>query len=113
MDGFTSLQSDQRELAGRLQQDENGSFAFDTSNRGFQFSVAHRPEAELRDVLKAFTLPSAPEVQPVNCWAEPLVEQLDPVGMGTGQTPLFGIRLTNVKDGSVLGISISHTIIGK
>ncbi|KAK9834629.1 hypothetical protein WJX74_006118 [Apatococcus lobatus] len=98
-------------LTSRLRQDQNGSFAFDTSNGGFQLSTVSQPQAELRDVLTAFTMPSAPEIVPVTSWAEAFVEQLDPVGMVLGNSSLFGIRLTSVRDGSILGISASHTII--
>lgn len=67
----------------------------------------------LRDTLKAFVVPSAPEVQPVQELATPLVEHLDVVGLLAGKSPLIGMRLTQVKDGSVLALSLSHVLAGE
>ncbi|KAK9838702.1 hypothetical protein WJX74_001670 [Apatococcus lobatus] len=91
-------------------QDPEGRTFFDHSNSGFVFSSCQRSDLQLRDTLNSFVVPSTPEVQPVTEVAAPFVEQLDIAGYLAGETPLVGIRLTSVRDGSVLSISLSHVV---
>ncbi len=95
-----------------MRQDENGASYIDSSNGGFNFSVVENTSFELLDVLPAYSYPSASEVQPLQSLAEGFVEQLDATGTLSGQTPLFGVRLTAVKNGSVLGVSMLHAVAG-
>lgn len=72
-----------------------------------------KPDLQLRDVLKAFVVPAAPEVQPARELAVTFAEQLDVAGYLAGMSPLVGLRLTHMKDGSVLGVSLSHVVAGE
>ncbi|KAK9839049.1 hypothetical protein WJX74_008467 [Apatococcus lobatus] len=97
-------------LTCRVRQDDAGRFFLDSSNAGFTIGTCNKPESQLRDVLRAFARPSAPELEPLNACAEDYLEQLNPVEVLAGRCPLFGLRLTQVKDGSVLGLSFSHML---
>ena len=99
--------------SSRLCQDCEGRYFLDNSNSGFTFSVQDKPDLQLRDVLKAFVVPAAPEKQPVRELAATFVEQLDVAGYLAGKSPLVGLRLTHFKDGSLLGVSLSHAVAGK
>ena len=96
----------------RLQQDGSGSHYIDNSNSGLPFGVSARADLELIDVLPAFVVPSAHEAEPVRLVAKDFVEQLDPVDLLAGRSPLIGLRLTSLRNGSVLGISLSHVLSG-
>ena len=96
----------------RLRQDEAGRSYIDGSNSGFIFSTVEDRSLELLDVLRDFAYSPAPEVEPTQRLAEGFVEQLDSVGYLKGESPLFGVRLTNVKNGSILGVSMSHAVSG-
>lgn len=97
----------------RLRQDEAGRLFVDSSNAGFNFRTSTNHNLWLRDVLQAFARPPAPEFEPLNACAEEFVEQLDSTGILAARSPLFGLVLTKVVDGSVLGLSLPHTLAGR
>ena len=99
-------------LGLRLQQDRGGRYFLDESNTGFTFSVQENAGRHLGDVLKAFVVPPTPEVQLTTRLAADFVEQLDIVGYLAGKSPLVGLRLTQVQEGSVLAISLCHVLAG-
>lgn len=97
----------------RLQQDREGRYFLDESNTGFTFSVHENAGCHLRDILQAFVRPPHPEVQLTTELAADFAEQLDIVGYLAGKSPLVGLRLTQVQEGSVLAISLCHVLAGE
>lgn len=94
-------------------QDEQGIYFIDKSNKGFPLLRTQRQDLRLNDVLPAFTEPLAPEKLPQCTFAEAFVDQIQPEACLTGQAPLISLRVTNVADGFVLGVSASHTFTGE
>ncbi|KAK9861166.1 hypothetical protein WJX84_003114, partial [Apatococcus fuscideae] len=99
-----------RILTGRLQQDTEDHLYVDDSNSGFPFSVSKDNEASLSSILPTLSRPLAQEIQPVTTTGGPFLPQLDLVAYLAGKGPLCALQLTNVQDGSILGLSISHVL---
>ena len=95
----------------RLRRDSRGRFHIFCGS-SFNFATAVNKEAELLDAFTSFSYPAAPESEPQQSLAEQFVEQLDVTKYLNGQSPLFGLRLTNVKNGCILGVSLSHALAG-
>ena len=60
-------------------------------------------------------MPSSQEKQPrqpAELPAGAFIDELVPADWMVGQAPLFGLQLTAVREGSVLGLTFSHAIAG-
>lgn len=108
---FASSCQQRQVMVYRLAQDQDGRQYFDDSN-SFTLTCFERPDLELLDTLGGFVIPSTVVKKPITEVAENFVERLDIAGFLAGKSPLVALRLTAVKNGSVLGISFSHVVAG-
>ena len=98
---------------GRLRQDPEGRQLVVVENTGFPLEASLQQQADLSNVLSHFVFPShVQQHHPLVRVGENFTIQLDIGKMLDGASPLFGVRLTQVKGGSVLGLSISHLLAG-
>ena len=80
---------------------------------GFAFDVQDRSTKSVRSAMLATTSSDHNLHEPVRGSGGELLQQLDHISYFAGQSPIFGLRLTQFCDGSALGFSISHAIVGK
>ena len=79
----------------------------------FPFAYSHDPSRRLSDLPAQYVQRSVQEHIPINAFPLELVPQMHPDLLLAGKEALFQVRLTTIKDGSVLGVSFSHALAGE
>ncbi len=85
----------------------------DDSNSGFSFTASLAPQASLNSALRDFPKPELTVHEPTREFGGEYFGQLDVVALLAGDSPVFALRVTEVSDGTLLGVSISHGVAGK
>ncbi len=101
------------QLFCRLGRDTEGRLFIDTSNAGLPVEIVSDHRLQISDVLPGYTRSSQPEAEPVNLLGEKFAPMVQPDCVQRGEAPLLSIQLTQVHDGSIVGVSFSHTLAGE
>jgi len=98
---------------GRIRQDSQGRYCIEVqSGAEISFSSVDHPKLTLQDVPSNFVRLHISDRTPDNTLLPVFLEQLHPHLLIAGKEALLQIRLTQLSDGCVLGVSVSHMLAG-
>lgn len=98
---------------GRIRQDSQGRYCIEVqSGTEIPFSSTDQLKLTLQDVPSNFVRLHVPDRTPDTTLLPIFLEQLHPHLLIAGKEALLQIRLTQLSDGCVLGISVSHMLAG-
>ena len=98
---------------GRIGQDSQGRYCIEVqSGTEIPFSSVDHLKLTLQDVPSSFVRLHISDRTPDNALLPIFLEQLHPNLLVAGKEALLQIRLTQLSDGCVLGVSVSHMLAG-
>ena len=102
-----------RYACGRIRQDSQGRYCIEVdSGAEIPFTSRDHLKLTLQDVPSTFVRLHIPDCTPDNTLLPIFLEQLHPHLLIAGKEALLQIRLTQLSDGCVLGVSVSHMLAG-
>ena len=98
----------------RLHQTPEGRYYIGSTGGPCQipYLTAERRQVQLSDLPSKYAQKHISDACPSNTLLPDFIPQLQPHLILTGKQALFKLQLTHLQDGSVLGISFSHSLSG-